>query len=154
MSYKLNKAVLNYNPKYKMNIHESLLIWLNKFINVEDTNFLSRKIPVIYILPTKGECSFIPKSTTWKQGRRSFTMENSDKQYFSKVITSTSTVINHANRCILVWDENGNSIQVNTSVTLLLNTRNASLYNGEKNIRTIPTEGNLRIYLTPKDCLS
>ena len=52
----------------------------------------------------------------------SFTKENSDKHYVSKVVTPTSTVINHADRFALVCDENGNSMQVDTSAIFPLKT--------------------------------
>lgn len=54
---KTNKIELEYKSKYKINIHEYILIkiWLNKLMSGEETNFLRMVFPNIFvnILPSR-----------------------------------------------------------------------------------------------------
>lgn len=102
MDNKINKVVLDYNSKYKINIPESIQIFfkgLNKRVNEEKTNTPGR-IPNMYVdvlfsrrwrgisqsLSVGCAVIYLPKCTVEIRRKKKsiFTVEKSDKPYLAR----------------------------------------------------------------------
>lgn len=84
----INKVVLDYNAKYKVNIHESILIQINDRINRWRTDNLLYRIPNnfyrYFVLEVKHEHSDFPQDYTIEGGTKRIAIEKLDNYYLNR----------------------------------------------------------------------